>query len=65
MLANAAELILLLNLRLCSIQKNIHQQNNQHDMPTLTLFTLRSIFGTARMKLVPVPLFWFFDYLFS
>jgi hypothetical protein len=35
MLANAAELILLLNLRLCSIQKNIHQQNNQHDMPTL------------------------------
>ena len=65
MLANAAELILLLNLRLCSIQKNIHQQNNQHDMSTLALFTLRSIFGTARMKLVPVPLFWFFDYLFS
>jgi hypothetical protein len=28
-------------------------------------FTLRSIFGTARIKLVPVPLFWFLDYLFS
>ena len=27
-------------------------------------FTLRSIFGTARIKLVPVPLFWFLDYLF-
>jgi hypothetical protein len=26
------------------------------------LFTLRSIFGTARIKLVPVPLFWFLDY---
>ena len=29
------------------------------------LFTLRSIFGTTRIKLVPVPLFWFLDYLFS
>ena len=28
-------------------------------------FTLRSIFGAARIKLVPVPLFWFLDYLFS
>jgi hypothetical protein len=27
-------------------------------------FTLRSIFGTARIKLVPVPLFWFLDYLY-
>ena len=27
-------------------------------------FTLRSIFGTARIKLVPAPLFWFLDYLF-
>ena len=27
-------------------------------------FTLRSIFGTARIKLVPVSLFWFLDYLF-
>jgi hypothetical protein len=28
-------------------------------------FTLRSIFGTARIKLVPVPLFWFLDYLYG
>jgi hypothetical protein len=27
-------------------------------------FTLRSIFGTARIKLVPVTLFWFLHYLF-
>jgi hypothetical protein len=27
-------------------------------------FTLLSIFGTARIKLVPVPRFWFLDYLF-
>ena len=26
-------------------------------------FTLRSIFGKGRIKLVPVPLFWFLDYL--
>jgi hypothetical protein len=35
------------------------------DINTLAPFTLRSIFGTARIKLVPVPLFWFLDYLFS
>jgi hypothetical protein len=27
-------------------------------------FTLHSIFGTAQIKLVPVPLFWFLDYLY-
>jgi BarA-like signal transduction histidine kinase len=32
---------------------------------TIAPFTLRSIFGTARIKLVPLPLFWFLDYLFS
>jgi hypothetical protein len=32
--------------------------------PSKAPFTLRSIFGKARIKLVPVPLFWFLDYLF-
>jgi hypothetical protein len=32
---------------------------------TAAQFTLRSIFSTARIKLVPVPLFWFLNYLFS
>jgi hypothetical protein len=38
---------------------------SQHVEPTKAPFTLRSIFGTARIKLVPVPLFWLLDYLFS
>jgi hypothetical protein len=42
----------------------------QNNIPTVSIseiyccivkapFTLRSIFGTAQIKLVPVPLFWF------
>ena len=54
---------------LCNRKKSeeVHVAN-VYGVPSRTLslapFTLRSIFGTARIKLVPVPLFWFLDYLF-
>jgi hypothetical protein len=37
----------------------LYSHNSYIDMYTKAPFTLRSIFGTARIKLVPVPLFWF------